>query len=98
MSARGLLKMNLTCPAGHIAGFLIRQSEHHPIEIELPDTTRAEWPRRRDGLYTDLTCNSCNREIYGSTDAIKERATWLSESQSDSQGQHGLRYVGDSLA
>jgi hypothetical protein len=98
MSDRGLLKMDLACPEGHVAGHLIRQIEHHPIEIDLPDTAREEWPRGGDKLYTHLTCHSCNRRIYGSTEAIQEKATWLSESESEWQGRHSLRYIEDSLA
>ncbi|MGA7054955.1 MAG: hypothetical protein WBZ37_27545 [Mycobacterium sp.] len=97
MSDKGLLKMDLACPEGHVAGHLVRQVEHHPIEIDLPDTTPEEWPRGGDKLYTHLTCQGCNRRIYGSTQAIQEKATWLSESESESQGRHSLRYIEDSL-
>jgi len=39
-----------------------------------------------DKLYTHLTCPGCNRRIYGSTEAINEKATWLSDSESGSEG------------
>ena len=97
MSDRGLLKMDLACPEGHVVGHLIRQIAHHPIEIDLPDTAREEWPRGGDKMYTYLTCHGCNRRIYGSTEAIQEKATWLSESESEFQGRHSLRYIEDSL-
>ena len=98
MSDRGLIDMGLTCPEGHVVGRLIRQIEHHPLEIDLPDTAREEWPREGDTLYTHLTCPGCdNRHVYGSTEAIKEKATWLSESESQWQGIHGLRYIEDPL-
>jgi endo-alpha-1,4-polygalactosaminidase (GH114 family) len=35
--------------------------------------------------------------VYGSTDAIQERATWLSESESDWEGRYSLRYLEDGL-
>ena len=89
--------MDLTCPDGHVAGHLIRQFEHHPIEIDLPDTACEEWPRGGDKMFTYLTCPGCNRRVYGSTDAIRERATWLSESESESQGRYSLRYIEDGL-
>ncbi len=97
MSERGLLEMDLTCPEGHVAGRLIRQIEHHPIEIDLPDTAREEWPRGGDTLYTHLICPGCKRRIYGSTAAIQEKATWLSESESERESKHSLRYIEDSL-
>ena len=65
MSDKGLLKMELACPEGHVAGHLIRQTENQPIEIDRPDTEREEWPRGGDKLYTHLTCPGCNRRIYG---------------------------------
>ena len=55
MSDRGLLKMDLACPEGHLAGLLIRQTEHDPIEIDLAYRAREEWPRGGDKLYTHLT-------------------------------------------
>jgi hypothetical protein len=97
MSDRGLLEMDLTCPEGHVVGLLIRQIEHQPIEIDLPDTAREEWPRGGDKMYTHLTCQGCNRRIYGSTEAIQEKAAWLSDSASERQGKHCLRYIEDSL-
>jgi hypothetical protein len=97
MSDRGLLKMDLACPEGHVAGLLVRQSADHPIEIDLPDMEREEWPRGGDKLYTHLTCPGCNRRIYGSTEAINEKATWLSDSESASEGRHSLRFIEDGL-
>ena len=90
--------MELACPEGHVAGHLIRQTEQQPIEIDRPDTEREEWPRGGDKMYTHLTCPGCNRRIYGSTEAIKEKATWLSESASGSEGRHSLRFIEDGLA
>ena len=95
MSDRGKLKIDLACPDGHVAGHLIRQSEHHPIEIDLPDREREEWPRGGDTMYTHLTCPGCGRRIYGSTEAIKEK-TWASDSASE--GRHTLRFIEDGLA
>lgn len=89
--------MDLTCPEGHVVGRLIQNIGHQPIKIDLPDTAREEWPREGDTLYTHLTCPGCNRHIYGSTEAIKEKATWLSESESQWQGIHGLQYIEDGL-
>ena len=98
MSDRGKLKIDLACPEGHVAGHLIRQSEHHAIEIELPDMAPEEWPRGGDTMYTHLTCPGCSRRIYGSTEAIREKATWLSDSESGSEGRHTLRFIEDGLA
>ena len=89
--------MELACPEGHVAGHLVRQSADRPIEIDLPDREREEWPRGGDKLYTHLTCPGCNRRIYGSTEAINEKATWLSDSESGSEGRHSLRFIEDSL-
>jgi hypothetical protein len=97
MSDRGLLQMDLTCPEGHVVGQLIQNVEHQAIGIQLPDKAREEWPRVGDKMYTHLTCPGCNRRVYGSTDAIRERATWLSESESEWQGGHSLRYIEDGL-
>jgi hypothetical protein len=97
MSDRGLLKMDLACPEGHLAGLLIRQTEHDPIEIDLAERAREEWPRGGDKLYTHLTCPGCNRRIYGSTEAIKEKATWLSDSESGWEGRHSMRFIEDGL-
>ena len=98
MSARGLLTVDLTCPEGHVVARLIRQIEQDPIEIDLPGMAREVWPRGGDTMYTYLTCHGCNRRIYGSTEAMQEKATWLSESESESQGRHSLRYIEDGLA
>jgi hypothetical protein len=98
VSDRGLLAVDLTCPEGHVVGRLVRQIEHQPIEIELADTAPEEWPRGGDSMFTYLTCQDCNRRIYGSTEAIREKASWLSESESESQGRHSLRYIEDGLA
>jgi hypothetical protein len=97
MSDRGLMTMDLTCPEGHVAGQLIQDAGQQAIGIQLPDGAREEWPRGGDSMYTYLTCPGCNRRVYGSTEAIQERALWLSESESQSQGRHGLRYLEDSL-
>jgi hypothetical protein len=97
MSNRGLLTMDLACPEGHVVGRLIRQIDH-PFEIDLPGTAREEWPRGGDKMFTYLTCPGCDRRIYGSTEAIQEKATWLSESESESQGRHSLRFIEDGLA
>jgi hypothetical protein len=97
MSDRGLLKMDLACPEGHVVGHLIRQAENQSIQIDLPDTVREDWPRGGDTMYTHLTCQDCSRRIYGSTEAIQEKAAWLSESESEWQGKHSLRYIEDSL-
>jgi hypothetical protein len=97
MSNRGLMTMALTCPEGHVAGELIQGAGQQAVEIQLPDGAHEEWPRGGDRMYTYLTCPGCSRRIYGSTEAIQERALWLSESESDSQGRHSLRYLEDSL-
>lgn len=97
MSNRGLMTMDLTCPEGHVAGQLIRGAGQQATEIQVPDGAHEEWPRGGDSMYTYLTCPGCSRRIYGSTEAIQERALWLSESESESQGRHSLRYLEDSL-
>jgi|GEM_PF-5451536 len=89
--------MDLACPEGHVAGLLVRQSADHPIEIDLPDMEPEEWPRGGDKLYTHLRCPGCNRRIYGSTEAINEKATWLSDSETGSEGRHSLRFIEDGL-
>jgi hypothetical protein len=89
--------MDLTCPEGHVAGQLIRNIGRQAIEIQVPDKAPEEWPRGGDTMFTYLTCPGCDRRVYGSTDAIRERATWLSESESESQGRHSLRYIEDGL-
>ena len=98
MTDRGLLTMDLTCPEGHLVGQLIQNIGHQAIGIQLPDSTREEWPRGGDKMFTYLTCPGCDRRVYGSTDSIRERATWLSESESESQGRYSLRYIEDGLA
>ncbi|HXA90447.1 MAG TPA: hypothetical protein VNW96_18160 [Mycobacterium sp.] len=98
MTDRGLLTMDLTCPEGHVVGQLIQNIGHQAIGIQLPDSTREEWPRGGDKMFTYLTCPGCDRRVYGSTDSIRERATWLSESESESQGRYSLRYIEDGLA
>jgi len=94
---KGLLTVDLICPEGHVAGQLIQDIEHQAIGIQVPDSAREEWPRGGDKMYTLLTCHGCNRRVYGSTDAIREKATWLSESESDWQGRYSLRYLEDGL-
>jgi hypothetical protein len=98
MTDRGLLTMDLTCPEGHLVGQLIQNIGHQAIGIQVPDSTREEWPRGGDKMFTYLTCPGCDRRVYGSTDSIRERATWLSESESESQGRYSLRYIEDGLA
>jgi hypothetical protein len=98
MTDRGLLTMDLTCPEGHVVGQLIQNIGHQAIGIQVPDSTREEWPRGGDKMFTYLTCPGCDRRVYGSTDSIRERATWLSESESESQGRYSLRYIEDGLA
>jgi hypothetical protein len=98
MTDRGLLTMDLTCPEGHLVGQLIQNIGHQAIGIQVPDSTREEWPRGGDKMFTYLTCPGCDRRIYGSTEAIQEKATWLSESESESQGRHSLRFIEDGLA
>lgn len=93
MTDRGLLAMDLVCPQGHVAGQLIRNIEHQANEIQVPVRAREEWPRGGDTVDTLLFCHGCNRRVYGSTDAIQERATWLSESESESQRRYSLRYI-----
>jgi len=97
MTDKGLLAMDLMCPEGHVVGQLIQNIEHPDIGIQVPDSAREEWPRGGDKMFTYLTCPDCNRRVYGSTDAIRERATWLSESESEWQGRHSLRYIEDGL-
>jgi hypothetical protein len=98
MTDRGLLTMDLTCPEGHLVGQLIQTIGHQAIGIQVADSTREEWPRGGDKMFTYLTCPGCDRRVYGSTDSIRERATWLSESESESQGRYSLRYIEDGLA
>jgi hypothetical protein len=97
MTDKELLTMDLMCPEGHVVGQLIQDIEHQAIGIQVPDREREEWPRGGDKMYTLLTCHGCNRRVYGSTDAIQERATWLSESESEWQGRYSLRYLEDGL-
>jgi hypothetical protein len=97
MSHKGLLTIDLMCPEGHVVGQLIQNIGHQPIGIQVADTAREEWPRGGDKMYTYLTCHGCNRRVYGSTDAIQERATWLSENESEWQGRYSLRYIEDGL-
>jgi hypothetical protein len=97
MTDKGLLTMDLVCPEGHVAGQLIRNIGHQAIGIQIADTAREEWPRGGDKMFTYLTCPGCDRRVYGSTDAIRERATWLSESESQWQGRYSLRYIEDGL-
>jgi hypothetical protein len=89
----GLLAMDLVCPEGHVAGQLIRNIEHQANEIHVPNRAREEWPRGGDNVYTLLFCRGCDRRVYGSTDAIRERATWPSESESELQRRYSLRYI-----
>jgi hypothetical protein len=97
MSNRGLMTMDLTCPEGHVAGQLVQDAGQPTFGIQVPDGAREGWPRGGDSMYTYLTCPGCHRRVYGSTEAIQERALWLSESESQSQGKHSLRYLEDSL-
>jgi hypothetical protein len=97
MTDKGLLTMDLVCPEGHVAGQLIRDSEHQAIGIQVPDRAREEWPRGGDKMFTYLTCHGCDRRVYGSTDAIQETATWQSEIESESQYRYSLRYLEDGL-
>jgi hypothetical protein len=76
MTDRGLLAMDLMCPEGHVVGQLIQNDEHQSIGIQVAGTAREEWPRGVDKMYTHLTCQGCNRRVYGSTNAIQERVTW----------------------
>ena len=48
MTDRGLLTMDLTCPEGHVVGQLIQNIGHQAIGIQVPDSTREEWPRGGD--------------------------------------------------
>ncbi len=98
MTGKGLLTMDLMCPEGHVVGQLSKNVEDQAIGIQVPDKAREEWPRGGDKMYTHLTCHGCNRRVYGSTDAIQERATWLSEIESGSQDKYSLRYLEDGLA
>jgi hypothetical protein len=97
MSDKGLLAIDLVCPEGHVAGQLIRNIGHQAIGIQIADTAREEWPRGSDKMFTYLTCPGCDRRVYGSTDAIRERATWQSEIESESQCRYSLRYLEDGL-
>lgn len=97
MTDKGSLTMDLMCPEGHVVGQLIKDVEHQAIGIQVPDREREEWPRGGDRMYTHLTCNGCNRRVYGSTDAIQEKATWLSEIESGLQDRYSLRYLEDGL-
>ena len=97
MTDKGLLVMDLVCPEGHVAGQLIQNIEHQSIGIEVPDRGHEEWPRGGDKMYTLLTCHGCNRRVYGSMDAIRERATWQSEIESERQCRYSLRYLEDGL-
>jgi hypothetical protein len=97
MTDKGLLTMDLVCPEGHVAGQLIQNIKHQAIGIEVPDRGREVWPRGGDNMYTLLTCHDCNRRVYGSTDAIRERATWQSEIESERQCRYSLRYLEDGL-
>ena len=98
MPDKGLLTMDLVCPEGHVAGQLIQNTEHQAVGIiQLPDRAREEWPRGGDKMFTYLTCPGCNRRVYGSTDAIQERATWQSESESERQCRYSLCYIEDGL-
>jgi hypothetical protein len=97
MTDKGLLTIDLVCPEGHVAGQLIQDIEHQAIGIQVPDGAREEWPRGGDKMYTLLTCHGCNRRVYGSTDAIQERAIWQSEIESESQCRYALRYLEDGL-
>jgi hypothetical protein len=97
MTDRGKVAMDLTCPEGHVVGQLIQDVGHQAIGIRVADTAREEWPRGGDTMFTYVTCPGCHRRVYGSTDAIRERATWLSESETQSQGRYSLRYIEDGL-
>lgn len=89
--------MDLTCPEGHVAAQLIKEAEQQAIGIQVPDSALEEWPRERENMFTYLTCPGCRRRVYGSTDAIRESATWLSESESERQGRYSLRHIEDGL-
>jgi hypothetical protein len=98
MTNRGRLAIELTCPEGHGVGQLMQDAGQQGIGIQLADAAREEWPRGGDKMFTYLTCPGCGRRVYGSTETIRERATWLSESESDWEGRFGLRYIEDGLA
>jgi hypothetical protein len=98
MTNRGVLTMDLICPEGHVVGQLIQEIEHQAIGIQLAGAAREEWPRGGDKMFTYVTCPGCDRRVYGSTEAIGERATWLSESESEAQGRYSLRYIEDGLS
>jgi hypothetical protein len=97
MTDRGLLALDLMCPEGHVVGQLIQNIGHQAIGIQVADAAREEWPRGGDSMFTYLTCPGCDRRVYGSTDAIRDSATWLSESESQWQGKYSLRYIEDGL-
>jgi hypothetical protein len=97
MTDRGLLAMDLMCPEGHVVGQLIQNIGQQSIGIQVADTAREEWPRAGDTMFTYVTCPDCNRRVYGATDAIREKATWVSESESERQGRYSLRYLEDGL-
>jgi hypothetical protein len=97
MTNRGVLTMDLNCPEGHVVGQLIQEVGHQTIGIQLAGAAREEWPRGGDKMFTYVTCPDCGRRVYGSTESIGEKATWLSESESDSQGRYSLRYMEDGL-
>jgi hypothetical protein len=97
MIDKGSLAMDLMCPEGHVVGQLIQNIDHHAIGIQVAGEAREEWPRGGDTMFTHLRCSGCDRRVYGSTEAIRERATWLSESDSESQGRYSLRYLEDGL-
>ncbi|OMC07643.1 hypothetical protein [Mycobacterium sp. SP-6446] len=97
MTDKGLRTMDLVCPEGHVAGQLIQSIAPRSIGIELPGEACEDWPRGGDKMYTLLTCPGCNRRVYGSTEAIQERATWQSEIESEPQCRYALRYLEDGL-
>ena len=80
-----------------MVGQLSQDVGDQSIGIQLADVPGEEWPRGGDSMFTYLTCPGCGRRVYGSTDTIRERATWLSESEADWQGRYGLRYIEDGL-
>jgi len=90
--------MELTCPEGHVVGNLLQDPGEPGIGVQVGDAAREDWPRGGDSMFTYVTCPGCSRRVYGSTDTIRDRATWLSESESDWQGRFGLRYIEDGLA
>ena len=89
--------MDLMCPEGHVVGQLIQNIGQQGIGIQVADAAREEWPRAGDTMFTYVTCPDCNRRVYGATDAIREKATWVSESESERQGRYSLRYIEDGL-